>query len=79
MYELNTGDVLRLEIGIGVINAWKIQGFHYGAVGQESVIEMVKLDVQPPQVVENVEWGEEVKMYVPTNLIHMAVDSTGGD
>jgi len=71
MSSYKTGDVLRLELGNGVIDSWEIEAFYYGSLGQESVIEVTKLGVQPPKVGNS---DEPVKMFVPANLIHRAVE-----
>lgn len=72
MSELKTFDVLRLELGNGIIDSWEIEAFYYGPLGQESVIEVTKLGAQPPKVTGS---DEPVKMFVPANLIHHAVET----
>lgn len=72
MSSYKTGDVLRLELGNGVIDSWEIEAFYYGSLGQESVIEVTKLGTQPPKVTSS---GEPVKMFVPANLIHCAIET----
>ncbi len=75
MSSLKTDNVLRLELGNGIVDSWQIEGFHYGGEGQESVIEITKLGQKLPEVIESPEYGREVKMFVSANLIHRAVDS----
>lgn len=76
MSSLKIDDVLRLELGNGIVDFWHIEGFHYGVgEGQESVIEIGKLGQKPSEVIESPEYGREAKMFVPANLIRRAVDS----
>ena len=71
---LNTGDVLRLELGNGIVNAWEIQAFHYGGEGQEGVIKVSSLGIKQPSAPSTHSSGSfDVVMYVPANLIHKAI------
>ncbi len=76
---LNTNDVLKLELGNGMVDSWEIQGFYYGGIGQESVIEVKKLGAKPPQVAHTMEGGEivpfNVRTYIPANLVHCAIET----
>lgn len=69
---LKTDDVLKLELKTGVIDTWQILAFYYGALGQESVIEIHKLGVNPPEVTGI---NEPVRMFVPANLIFCALET----
>jgi hypothetical protein len=70
MTDLKTNDILRLELKNGIVNSWEIEAFYYGAPGQESVIELTSMGIKPP-----IDHQSNVKMFVPANLIHKALES----
>lgn len=74
---LSTGDVLRLELGNGIVNSWEIEAFYYGDLGQESVIEIVALGVKPPEIstYKSENYWETARMFVPANLVHRAIQT----
>lgn len=72
---LKTGQVLRLELGNGIVDSWEIEGFHYGNVGQESVIQIRKLGTRLATVSTRPEPYDKVQTFVPANLIHAAIES----
>lgn len=72
---LNTGDVLRMELGNGIVRSWEIEGFYYGGVGEEGVIELRAMGCRRPTVSRFQEPFDEVEMFVPSDLVHCAISS----
>lgn len=71
---LRTNDVLRMELGNGIVRSWEIQGFFYGGLGQEGVIELRAMGVRRPKVSKKPEPYDEVEMFAPSDLIHRAIE-----
>jgi hypothetical protein len=64
---MKTGDILRLELDNGVVDAWEILGFYYGEVEQENVIELRKVASKLPD--------ESIPSFVPVDLIRKAIET----
>jgi hypothetical protein len=70
MNDLKTGDVLRLELGNGIVNSWEIEAFYYGGVGQESAIKLTAMGIKAPT-----DHSGRFDIFAPANLIHKALES----
>lgn len=80
---LRPGDIVQWQCPNfpGVVHRWQVHGVHYGALGQESLIEMENLTHGAGQTGE---WEFHPRVFVPEVLLRRGVtverpgESTGG-
>lgn len=69
---LSPGDIVQWQCPRfpHVVHRWKVFGVHYGAMGQESLIEMESLTHQPGWTGE---WEHHPRIWVPEPLLRYGV------